>query len=233
MSALHFVGGEKGGVGKSVLARLLSQYFIDRTARHLAFDADQSHATLTRYYADYTQPINLDRFESTDTIMEQALDLDAEVLIDLPAQSQRFLDSWMEESGVLDLCQESDVTLNYWYVVDDGPDSAQLLAAFMQRYAGLLNLIVVSNLGCGKRFTEVEHLLASREQEGQQAIQHIELPALHAETMHRIDTQHLSFWAAANIKDKEAPHLGLMERQRTKVWLKKVYAAFDQVLATR
>lgn len=29
MSMIHFVGGEKGGVGKSVLARLLSQYFLD------------------------------------------------------------------------------------------------------------------------------------------------------------------------------------------------------------
>jgi len=29
MSKVHFVGGEKGGVGKSVVARLLCQYCID------------------------------------------------------------------------------------------------------------------------------------------------------------------------------------------------------------
>src|SRR4051794_37940412 len=30
MSKVHFVGGEKGGVGKSVVARLLCQYCIDK-----------------------------------------------------------------------------------------------------------------------------------------------------------------------------------------------------------
>ena len=29
MSRVHFIGGEKGGVGKSVVSRVLSQYFID------------------------------------------------------------------------------------------------------------------------------------------------------------------------------------------------------------
>jgi len=31
MSTVHLVGGEKGGVGKSVVARLLAQSFIDRS----------------------------------------------------------------------------------------------------------------------------------------------------------------------------------------------------------
>ena len=30
MTRIHMVGGEKGGVGKSVLARVLAQYHIDR-----------------------------------------------------------------------------------------------------------------------------------------------------------------------------------------------------------
>jgi cellulose biosynthesis protein BcsQ len=29
MTNIHLIGGEKGGVGKSVVARLLAQYFID------------------------------------------------------------------------------------------------------------------------------------------------------------------------------------------------------------
>ena len=37
MSIVHLVGGEKGGVGKSVVARLLTQLFIDRS---LPFDND-------------------------------------------------------------------------------------------------------------------------------------------------------------------------------------------------
>ena len=46
MSKIHFVGGEKGGVGKSVLARLLAQYHIDRGLPFSAFDSDRSHGAL-------------------------------------------------------------------------------------------------------------------------------------------------------------------------------------------
>ena len=51
MSAIHFVGGEKGGVGKSVVARLLAQLFIDRGLAFAALDGDRSNAALLRYYA--------------------------------------------------------------------------------------------------------------------------------------------------------------------------------------
>ena len=90
MSIIHFIGGEKGGVGKSVFSRLLSQYFLDTSQPYVGFDADQSHNTLKRFYEDYTQPLNLDVFESTDQIMEAALEEECNLLVDLPAQSERF-----------------------------------------------------------------------------------------------------------------------------------------------
>jgi cellulose biosynthesis protein BcsQ len=45
MAMIHFIGGEKGGVGKSVCARLLSQYLLDRELSFRGFDADSSHQT--------------------------------------------------------------------------------------------------------------------------------------------------------------------------------------------
>ena len=39
MSSLNFIGGEKGGVGKSVAARVLAQYFIDRGRPFTGFAA--------------------------------------------------------------------------------------------------------------------------------------------------------------------------------------------------
>lgn len=57
MSVIHFVGGEKGGVGKSVMSRILAQYFIDNNLAFQAFDTDRSHPTLRRFYADFSMPI--------------------------------------------------------------------------------------------------------------------------------------------------------------------------------
>lgn len=231
MSIIHFVGGEKGGVGKSVLARLLSQYFLDKSIPYKGLDADQSHATLSRYYRDYTQAINLDHFESIDQIMELALEEKRNVLIDLPAQSERFLDRWIEENGVIEMCQEMNIQLIYWYAVDGGPDSVELLSSFLKKYSEQLNVLVAKNLGRGSDFSNIETLLQSEvAQPITKSVNQFYIPALHAPTMHKLEEYGLSFWAAANLKDNNVEHLGLMERQRSKVWVKKAYQAIDNLM---
>ena len=42
--------------------------------------------------------------------------------------------------------------------------------------------------------------------------------------MMKIDAGSVSFWAVANKSDADTSGLGLMERQRVKVWLKSAYA---------
>ena len=38
LSKVHLIGGEKGGVGKSMMSRLLAQYFIDNQIPFIGFD---------------------------------------------------------------------------------------------------------------------------------------------------------------------------------------------------
>ena len=68
MPSLNFIGGEKGGVGKSVAARLLAQYFIDKGQPFTGFDTDRSHTSFTRFYADYASPVVVDSYEGLDLI---------------------------------------------------------------------------------------------------------------------------------------------------------------------
>ncbi len=227
MSTIHVIGGEKGGVGKSVCARLLSQYFLDEGQKYLGLDADQSHATLSRFYGEFTQAVQLDEFESSDSIIEAAVEDDINILLDLPAQSERFLDRWLEESGVLELCQEMEIPLAYWYMLDDGTDSADLLNRFLDKYHGKLHCIVVKNLGRGSNFEAIDRLTTNL---GSGVIA-TQLPALHPATMNKIDKLSFSFWGAQNIRGTNTPHLSLMERQRTKVWMNKAYAALQDALA--
>jgi len=74
MSHIHFIGGEKGGVGKSVVCRVLAQYFIDHGMPFRGFDTDRSHGALLRFYADFAQPAVLDQHDSLDPVIECALD---------------------------------------------------------------------------------------------------------------------------------------------------------------
>src|ERR1700746_3747321 len=102
MARLHFIGGEKGGVGKSVVARILAQYFIDRQIPFLGFDTDKSHGALLRFYADFAAPVVIDRYEGLDQIIEAAAEQpERRIVVDLAAQTHRFLVQWMDDPAVV------------------------------------------------------------------------------------------------------------------------------------
>ncbi len=69
MGTLNFIGGEKGGVGKSVVSRVLAQYFIDQERTFTGFDTDRSHASFRRFYADYASRVVVDSYEGLDLIV--------------------------------------------------------------------------------------------------------------------------------------------------------------------
>ena len=86
MSSINFIGGEKGGVGKSVTARLLAQYLIDKDRPFTGFDTDRSHHSFNRFYADYASPVVVDSFEGLDLIV--AAFNDAKGKADLAASAE-------------------------------------------------------------------------------------------------------------------------------------------------
>lgn len=55
------------------------------------------------------------------------------------------------------------------------------------------------------------------------------LPRLHEPAMTRIDARSTSFWAATQSGDKEHTGLGMLERQRVKVWLGRAYSELEKV----
>lgn len=225
MSRIHFIGGEKGGVGKSVVARLLAQYFIDNNTPFVGFDTDASHGTFTRFYADFAAAVEPTQFESLDRIAETALeDPQKAVIVDLAAQTDRPLTDWIDSSGVIELMNEYGIELNYWHVMDDGKDSCDLLGKLFERFSNRLSYTIVLNHGRGDRFQTYYDSEASEQASALQA-KTIELPKLHPAAMQRIDHGDSSFWAAIN--NAKAQKLSLMDRQRVKLWLRKVYASFE------
>jgi hypothetical protein len=223
MARLHFIGGEKGGVGKSVVSRILAQYFIDRQIPFLGFDTDKSHGSLLRFYANFAAPVVIDRYEGLDRIVEAAAEQpERRIIVDLAAQTHRFLADWMEDSELLDIKDELDLSLNYWHVMDSGRDSAELLVKVLDQFGGRLPLVVVLNEVRGADFSILESsgTLARAKELGAKTVA---LRRLQDSTMQKIDAHSTSFWAASNRGGKDGSALGLLERQRVKNWLHRVY----------
>jgi len=224
MTNIHLIGGEKGGVGKSLVARLLAQYMIDNHIAFLGFDTDRSHGALLRFYAGYASPVLIDSYESMDAIVEAASENpDRRVLVDLAAQTQNRLTLWMDESQLLEVAPELGLNIRYWHVMDAGRDSVDLLKLLLDRHGTRLNYVLVLNEVRGDDFRILD---ASGEKERAIAMgaSIVHLKRLHETSMIKIDASSSSFWAAVNRSDADASGLRLLERQRVKLWLKNAFS---------
>ena len=222
---IHLIGGEKGGVGKSLMARVLAQYMIDRQLPFLGFDTDRSHGALMRFYSAYASPIEINKVESLDAIVEAAVDQPGRrIMVDLAAQTHDSLASWMEEAGVVSLADEMGMKIYYWHVMDTGKDSVDLLRRLLDRFGSGLAYVLVRNQVRGNDFSTLE-------QSGEQAraislgANVVSVKKLNEHVIQQIDAASSSFWQAKADKDG----LGLMDRQRVKMWLRDVYREIDDV----
>jgi len=211
-----------------VVARLLAQYWLDRAKPFIGFDTDRSHGALLRYYADFAQPIEISRVEDLDRLIDVCAQPEARVLVDLAAQTERDLYQWIDSGEVLELAREQGIRLVLWHVMDDGKDSVGVLSRLLQRYGERANYIVVLNKGRGEDFNLFRQSgVAANAQ--RLSVPVLELPALHKATMLKIDSLDKSFWSAANPQNGASGNLGMMERQRLKVWLRQSYAEFERL----
>jgi hypothetical protein len=232
VSSLNFIGGEKGGVGKSVAARVLAQYFIDRGRPFTGYDTDRSHRSFARFYADYAAPVIIDSYESLDR-MVAAFEEGANeggpgsVIVDLAAQTAAPLAKWIKDSNLLDLLGQMGVAVNFWHLSDGGTDSVDLLDHLVATYGAGPNYFVVRNQGRGTDFSQLDGSAPMGKARALGAVV-FDLDSLHEASMRKIDRLNASFWSAAH--NKSGPDgLGMLERQRVKMWLKATYETLDRL----
>jgi hypothetical protein len=223
MTNIHLIGGEKGGVGKSLVARLLAQYMIDNSIPFLGFDSDRSHGALLRFYSGYASPVLIDSYESMDAIVEAAAEIpDRRILVDLAAQTEERLTRWMDDSQLLEVAPELGLHIRYWHVMDAGQDSVVLLKRLLDRHGTRLNYVLVLNEIRGDDFRILDK---SGEKERALSLGStvVHIKRLNEISMIKIDASSSSFWAVANKSEGDTSGLRLLERQRVKVWLRNAF----------
>ena len=226
MGKVHFIGGEKGGVGKSMTARVLAQYYIDHQWPFLGFDCDASHGTFSRFYQDYASAVVVGDDDSLDGMLSAVEEHpERDLIIDLAAQSAQPINRWVEETDVFGLLNELGMQVVWWHVMDDGADSVTLLEQVLNRYQEQpVSIVVVQNLGRGDSFERFQQSKVYQQAVAQEAAL-IELPRLHTKLTQKIDFNNSSFWAVANDRSL----MNIAERQRMKVWLRKSYEQLEKL----
>jgi hypothetical protein len=210
-----------------MMARLLAQYFIDHQRPFIGFDTDRSHGALMRFYADFASPVMVDRYEALDRIIESAAEQPGRhVLVDLAAQTHEPLVKWMDESGVLDMADLSGFVVHYWHVMDSGRDAVDMLTRLLDQFGPRLHHVLVLNQLHGDDFSQLEKSGQMARALGMGA-KVITIKKLQDAAMQKIDAHNSSFWAAKE-STPGGPGLGMMERQRLKMWLGHAFSEIEK-----
>ncbi len=106
---IHLIDGEKGGVGKSLFARVLIQYFLDKNFPFFAVDTDRSNPDVSRIYESVCREALFSedekKFYEADRIFELAFE--KSVIVNLPAQVYPLVTKWMGRNNLIELGKQS------------------------------------------------------------------------------------------------------------------------------
>lgn len=227
MASIHLFGGEKGGVGKSLVCRTAVQYHLDNKLEVSVFDTDRSNPDVRRIYGDAAK-CRVAVFSEGEKYEDKANQiyntaLKKRVLCNLPAQVMIPVRNWFENNELLDIAAEDGVTFYQWFVIDGGYDSLNLLGKSLEYFGAAVPHIVVKNNGKTddwEAFEQDDDLQALLD--ANKAIV-IEFPKfIGSVERNRLDAENMTFAAA-----REDKKFGSISRQRVKKFLREAYTAFE------
>jgi hypothetical protein len=110
--------------------------------------------------------------------------------------------------------------------MDAGRDSVDLLKRLLDRFGRRLQYVLVLNQLRGDDFSQLEDS-GELERAITLGARPISIRKLHDSVAQKIDAANMSFWSARNTSGGDGSSLGLMERQRLKLWMNHAYAELD------
>lgn len=224
MGTIHLIDGEKGGVGKSFVARTMIQYALDKDFSFTAVETDRSNPDVAGVYEDICQYAVLTEDEKqadkADRIFEMGLEKD--VIVSLPSQVHRAMKSWIEKNQLLTLGNEYGVSFCKWFVCNGEYDSIRLFLASLNCYEKKMTHILVRNLGLCDEWSPIDEDEKVQKLMKKYRVKVIDFPKLGYKERYKINQNRLRFDEASEYKD-----FGVLGRQRVVNFLKAAYRAFD------
>lgn len=126
MSSIHFVLQGKGGVGKSLVAAFLAQYFSTKSDSVYCADTDPVNDTFAKYgafAAERFKILNSDQLidqRAFDALIEKLLEHDGVSVVDNGSSTFIPLSAYMVENHVIDMLKEAGKTVYLHTIVTGG-----------------------------------------------------------------------------------------------------------------
>lgn len=217
--------GEKGGVGKTTVARVLADYLRENKLSFRAYDAEGETGPLMRFHGGIAQPIEFADAAGIAPVLDYLMDNGGPrlALVDLGARAGSDLKSWLYRGGALEESAEGKLGVTIVYVLGGAVDSVGHLKECLSAIGKDVKYLVVRNLGVSGRF-DVYEQSHTRQELLSIGTKEIELPALDSVVFQSVDKSSLPF---SDFASDSSGKFSYTERRYCHTWLRECFAAIQ------
>lgn len=155
-TTIHFVGGNRGRIGKSFYSSLLCHTYGSNNKTFTLFDTDTYKKDVSSMYGGITEVTfdacneimtnHSDDAIKVDRIYEESIKQD--VIVNMPSDSHKELFFWLKQNGLDDanFLQEEKIRIYIWFLSNGEATSLQLLKKTTED-SGAFKVVLVRNEG--------------------------------------------------------------------------------------
>jgi CobQ/CobB/MinD/ParA nucleotide binding domain len=229
--AVVLIGSDKGGVGKTTVARTLLDYFADQRVRARAFDTEVPRGTLKRFHPEVTDVVDINYVPDQMRIFDTVNSTDATVsLIDVRAGLLSPTLRALRNIGFIEAAKTGHITFVVFHIL--GPSIASLdEIAETAAYLGDAKYFMVKNFINNTHFFEWDEAThASYFRRVVNAVE-ITIPKLTEMAAERVELASVPFATfIANKKQSGDPaSYSFVLRGYVHHWLSTVWAEYDRI----
>src|SRR5450631_2513545 len=227
--AVIVVGADKGGVGKTTVARTLLDYFSANNVQTRAFDTESPRGTLKRFHSDITEIVDMtataDQMKISDTlnaVSPSVTVIDARAGLLSPALAS------LRDIGFLDAAKTGQITFAVFHML--GPSIASLdeiaeTANFMQG----AKYFLVKNFVNDTHFFEWDKATYNSYYHRIKDAIELSIPKLNEMAFEQVEVASVPFlkFVANKGVDDEAADYSFVLRGYVRHWLTSVWREFD------
>ena len=229
--AVVLIGADKGGVGKTMVARTLLDYFADRQVRARAFDTEVPKGTLKRFHPDMTDIVDINHVPDQMRIFDTVNSVDASVtLIDVRAGLLTPTLQALRNIGFIEAAKKGHVTFVVFHIL--GPSIASLDEIVeTASYLGDGKYFMVKNFINNTHFFEWDDATHAAYFKRLPDAVEMTVPKLPEMAAEQVDLASVPFatFIANKKKSGEPASYSFVLRGYVRHWLDTVWAEYDRV----
>ena len=229
--AVIIVGADKGGVGKTTVARTLLDYFNAHQTPIRAFDTESPRGTLSRFHPDITEVVDITQVPDQMKIFDTLGTTQATVtVIDVRAGLLSPTLQALNEIGFLEAAKKDQITFAVFHILGPSIASLQEIAETAQ-FVGDASYFLVKNHINDTSFFEWDPATYDSYFKKIQNAEDITIPKLNEMACEQVEISsvpYVSFVANRNAQGEAAANSFVL-RGYVRHWLGNVWAEYDRV----